>query len=338
MDLVGLCGTDLQILNGSRPGAARILGHEGTGIVTAVGDGRPDQLLGKRVVFNPVNPLGQDMVLGHSYDGLFQERFIVPRHLVSAMLIDAGANIHPPLAALAEPVASVIYGQELATAMIGGLRRILVIGAGPIGLIHAICARQKGGRIILVHRSAARLAWARDAGLVQADEVVDASMDPEPHRIADAVRARAGGEVEAAFICTTRSGAPHALRVAMDCVVDGGLICLVSGMPQGHPLNAVRRQNVCGRTSGPALAFPLDVAGKRLSVTGHRGTAARHLTLALQRLREHPQPFLKLVTHVVPLSEAPERILALLQGTNRQLDGRECVKLVVSMNGDKHLE
>ena len=144
VDHIGVCGTDLQILNGTRPDAARILGHEGTGRVEAVGPGGPAALVGRRVVFNPVDPAEQDAVLGHSYDGLLQERVLVPARRVPQMLVTVEPDAPPALATLTEPLGTAVYGQELVRAVCRP-RRVLVIGAGPVGLLNTLLARHASG-------------------------------------------------------------------------------------------------------------------------------------------------------------------------------------------------
>ncbi|HIF72292.1 MAG TPA: hypothetical protein EYQ61_07050 [Dehalococcoidia bacterium] len=72
---VGLCGTDIQAYRRAREekNAASVLGHEGVGVITEVGDMVQSWSPGDAVVFNPVSPFSRDDVLGRSFNGIFQE-------------------------------------------------------------------------------------------------------------------------------------------------------------------------------------------------------------------------------------------------------------------------
>ena len=74
---VGLCGTDIQVYRRGQDAVANILGHEGVGIVVAVGESVSSWKQGDAVVFNPVNPVNPDEILGLSYDGLLQSRVLI---------------------------------------------------------------------------------------------------------------------------------------------------------------------------------------------------------------------------------------------------------------------
>src|SRR5205807_10667006 len=79
-------------------------------------------------------------------------------------------------AAMTEPLACVLNGQELAR--VGPGDDVVVVGAGPIGCLHARLARARGaGRVFVVERSAERLALAVDR--VRPDGVV-LSTEQEP--------------------------------------------------------------------------------------------------------------------------------------------------------------
>jgi len=94
--MVGICGTDLQILRGQRGDAATILGHEGIGTVTW--SGATALHAGDLVVFNPVNPLAQDDILGHSRDGLLQECVLVDgEHVASGTILPMDRDVPPSL-------------------------------------------------------------------------------------------------------------------------------------------------------------------------------------------------------------------------------------------------
>src|SRR5580698_11357994 len=66
-----VCGTDLAILSGARPGLAQIIGHEGVGVVL-YGPEISGVSKAERVIINPVHRKRPEIVIGHSRDGVFR--------------------------------------------------------------------------------------------------------------------------------------------------------------------------------------------------------------------------------------------------------------------------
>src|SRR2546423_6997922 len=131
---VGICGTDLQIILRERMDPAGVLGHEGVVEVVASGDDWGDLLPGERYVINPVHPLSQDAVLGHSYDGLLRRRATFSStHVDRSQFVPVPADLPLTPAALAEPLATAIYARRLVE---GVLRpdSVVILGGGPMGL------------------------------------------------------------------------------------------------------------------------------------------------------------------------------------------------------------
>jgi threonine dehydrogenase-like Zn-dependent dehydrogenase len=330
----GLCGTDLQILRGVRPDSARVLGHEGIAVVLR---GRADgagPAAGSRIVFNPVNPRRQDEVLGHSFDGLFQQRRVVTDDEQGwGMAVPLEAGIPDLCATLVEPLGTAVYGQ----ALVGGGRTpacVLVIGAGPVGLLNALHARARGcPRVLLASRGGGRLAWAVARGIVRTDDAVRLD-DP-----AGEVRERMGGGACEVYVCVPREGAAAALRLAAACVREDGCIDLVGGVPAElrmagvHPDPAeIRRRNVCGLPSAGAV-FPARIGGRRARITGHRGTGPAHLAEAMAALRRRPWHYGRVISHVAPLGAAPA-LLARLARPGTAVDRDPFVKIVFDLQAE----
>src|SRR5215471_8976139 len=75
---VGVCGSDLDLLRGSRPLGTDILGHEGVAEIVACGPGASQFAVGERVTFLPNNPHDPADVLGVSTEGLYQQYLVIP--------------------------------------------------------------------------------------------------------------------------------------------------------------------------------------------------------------------------------------------------------------------
>jgi 2-epi-valiolone-7-phosphate 1-reductase len=326
--LVGICGTDLQILDGFRPDRARILGHEG--VAAVVSSPTPAFAPGDLVVFNPVDPDNQDDVLGHSRDGLLQERVAVsPARQAHGMLLPLRPEMPVELAPLTEPLATVLYAHELVRSVLAP-QRIAVVGAGAVGLLHCLVAEAQGLAPILVTGSTERLEWVVGRGYLPRERVV-----VEGPRVAEV----AGG-VDAVFVSRPRPWSLGALELALGIVRDGGCVDLVGGFrpgdrsPQlpGIDPTAVRRANVCGRASGDAVTSGRLTDGRRVHLIGHRGTSHRHLDDAMQLLARAPQLFAPIVSHVVSVRDAAALLDEYRRGGGL-LGGAARAKVLVDFDG-----
>ena len=332
---VGVCGTDLQILNGSRPDTAEILGHEGVG--TIVKTTRTGALsVGEQVVFNPAAQLTRGRILGHNTPGLFQGYITVDSQAVEDGLVMPASNCNPPACgALIEPLASIVYAHELISNAVPDLRTAVVFGAGPVGLLAAIYLRSLGVRVLLVHPTQARLDTVARLTILSPAATLDASGD-----VAQRITTRNEGHpVDAALICTTRAGAPIALRRAMESVRHGGCIDLVTNYPastaaphdiDAPALRAIRSANICGSPKEGSYLFG-EVCGRRIAFSSHRGTSHAHLEKALHALSTDATSYTRLITHVLPLRDAASAIQGLSESKSHFVHGVDCIKLAIDM-------
>ena len=185
-----MCGTDVKISRSGHPNmsAPQVMGHEIAGEIVDVGAGVGGWAAGDRVQVIAAIPDGtceecraghqaicpNQVSMGYQFAGGFAEYMIVP----AAVLAVVGVNRIPEElsyaeASVAEPLACVLNGQELAR--VGPGDTVVVIGSGPIGCLHVRLARARGAeRIILIDLNPDRLAAAaalRDA--TTADQVYE---------------------------------------------------------------------------------------------------------------------------------------------------------------------
>jgi 2-epi-valiolone-7-phosphate 1-reductase len=344
LEYVGICGTDLQILNGTRPDTAAVLGHEGVGTVALAGEGahmRP----GDRVVFNPVAQLSAGRLLGHNVDGLFQQYIAVDAQAVESGLVLPAEGLSPPICgALVEPLGAVIYAQELISRAVPRLKSAAVFGAGPVGLLATQLLSALGVKVFLIHPRPVRLNTAVELKLIHPDETLTVS-ESLPEQL---LARNDGNRLDACLICTTRQGAPLALRHALAVVAGGGCIDLITNYPENgtvpegldtESLRAVRAANVCGSPQEGAYLHieaqgHIEGQGRRIAITGHRGTSADHLEKAMRELRSRPASYAKLITHVLSLRSAADAIPTLAHSAQRTLNGRDCIKAVIDLTTD----
>ncbi|MER5310616.1 dehydrogenase [Streptomyces sp. NPDC002773] len=286
----GICGTDLQIQRGVRPDGASVLGHEGLAEHCA-----PDGPV--RGVFNPVDSADQDRILGHSYDGVFRRRYPeAPGDLVRRSLVPARPDLVADLTVLAEPLGAVLYGWDLLGAD-GPAGTVGVWGSGTTAVLAALVGEIRGVSTVLVHPRRERLEYLRRREVLATTRLTGEAP---------------GGGLTAAFVCLPREAAGEAFTQAALAVEEDAPVDLFGGFGTGTrheltgdlDLNSVRRSNVCGvPRSGGARPVSLS-SGKRIRLTGHRGTSPEHLLRAQDLLAACPERFGRVLSHVLSLEAA----------------------------------
>jgi len=171
----GVCGTDMHVYHGNmdtRVGHNRILGHEMSGVVEAVGSDVSKIKPGQKAVVRPLDHCGDCPAcnaghqhichslkfLGLDTDGAMQEIWNVPSHTVH-ILPDTIRMDH---AALIEPLAVACHDVRLS-----GLKQgedTLVIGGGPIGVLVAMAAKEAGGNVTISEVNPNRIEIAKKLG------------------------------------------------------------------------------------------------------------------------------------------------------------------------------
>ncbi len=161
-----LCGTDIRVLEGTKTKGVRypsIIGHEFAGIVEGVGHDVTGFSPGDRVSVAPViachacrpcmegreNACQNRRGIGYEYDGGFAQLVRIPGRAVEyghVVRIPEGVGFDE--AALAEPLSCCINGMRKAAVGLGDT--VLIVGAGPIGLMHLQLAKAAGAGMVLV--------------------------------------------------------------------------------------------------------------------------------------------------------------------------------------------
>jgi len=282
---VGVCATDVRIFAFGHKripaGTPRILGHEIAGEVEALGPGVEGLRKGERVAVAPnygcgrceqctagwTNLCPDHEAIGISLDGGFAERVRVPAGAVAqGNVVRLPDRVSPEEAALVEPLSCCLAAQEGISLGPGDVA--LVIGAGPLGMMHVLLARQRGARrLMLSGFPEERLAVARQCG-------ADETFDPRRQDLGAAVlRATDGRGVDAVLVAAPSA---RAAEEAMAVAAKRGRITFFAGQAGGDArvqvdVNAIHyRQLVLTGTSGSNVrqfrtALEL-VAGGRLDL------------------------------------------------------------------------
>lgn len=289
-----VCGTDIRIFRGRKTAGIRypsVIGHEFAGTVAATNGGSRFRI-GQRVCVNPAISCGHCasckrgdenicenlQAIGYELDGAFAEYIRVPAQAVAA------GNVHEipeslafEEASLAEPLACVINGQEKVSVKPGDA--VVVLGAGPIGLLHVKLARFSGARKVIVSEpNAARRAAALSVG---ADIVVD----PTAEDLLAVVRDHTFGR--GADVAIVAIGVPSLANTALTLVRRSGRVSLFAGFSAND--TAVLDVNL--------------IHYSQLLVTGAFGLGRLHFERALDLIAGKRIDVAPFVTHRFPLSQ-----------------------------------
>jgi len=249
----GICGTDLKKVHTGSHSAPRIFGHEMAGTIVKVGEGVNSYAVGERVmVFHHV-PCGECFYcrkqtpaqclvykqVGTSAGfepsgGGFAEYIRVMDFVVKLRgVVRIPDDVPFEQAAFIEPVNTVLKGVKLLN--LAPDDTVLVIGQGPIGLMHAALANRTGARVLTSDMFPERHAIAARFGLKHpidagTEDVVARALAATEGRGADAVILAVGGN---ALIKTCMAAARPGGRIMLfaqtqhsETIIDPAAVCM----------------------------------------------------------------------------------------------------------------
>lgn len=240
MRACGLCGTDLEKIKGDYTASMPVVGHEAVGIVSAVGAGVQVFRKGDPVFPHHHVPChecylckaGSETMCdryrsSNLVPGGFSESFKVPRWNV-----DKGGVLKLPrtlgfeTASLTEPVGCCI--RALKKLQVKPSDSVLVAGAGPVGMMHALLLKRATPRVIVSDVSATRLKFAEESGVGLA---LDAAKQDVPARV------RSETDGRGADVAIVASGSKEAMLQGLRSVRKGGKVCFFGVPPRGSVLD-----------------------------------------------------------------------------------------------------
>jgi len=233
----GICGSDLHWYHDQMMIPAVCPGHEIAGEVADVGAGVTALRAGDGVAIEGIASCGTCRyclagdyhrcpavgIVGMTIPGGYAEYIKMPaRH---CFRIAAGVDF--PTAALSEPLAVAVHGVRIAGLGIG--QRVLVLGAGTIGLMAVIAARAGGAAEVMV---TARRPQQKTAALaLGADRVFD---ERDQEQLFDAAQA---DPID--LVLETVGGAADTLDTAVAACRPGGTICVLGAFTRAPVLPAL---------------------------------------------------------------------------------------------------
>jgi len=237
----GICGTDFHIYLGHmdhRIKPPQVIGHEMSGTVVETGEGVTGVREGDKVVVRPLVPCGRCPachaghynvchninVLGVDTPGVFQTSWTVPASTLHRLPED----IDLKLAALIEPAA--VAAHDVRYGQVAKEDYVVVLGAGPIGMLVALEAKVKGARILVTEVNPFRLNLARELGLE--------AVNPEETNVAQQVMEQTGGA--GADVVFEVTGTPRGAEVMTGLARSRGRIVVVGIFARPAPVTLSR--------------------------------------------------------------------------------------------------
>ncbi len=309
MKACGVCGSDLMewYLKARAP---LVLGHEPSGIIAKVGGGVKDLEVGDRVFAHHhvacltchycrhgAYTLCAQFARTRLEPGGFAEYFKVPAANLQTDTLKIPADISFEHATLIEPVGCCLRALNKCNIQIAD--SVVIVGAGPSGIIFAMLSRILGaGQIIVTDFVDYRLKAAKSSG-------ADLTINPEGESLIDIVKKATDGRGADTVIVTAPN--VNAYLAGLALCRKGGTICLFAPT---KPEDFMRLS--------PNKLFFSEIKLVPSYSTSHIETRAALRLIQTQRIDVK-----KLVTHRYPLSKTAEAL-------QKAARGKECIKVVVS--------
>jgi len=287
----GVCPSDLRSYlspSSSHMTLPRTPGHEWTGTVVALGEQTEDSpyKVGDRVVAD------WRYVCGRCYEcrrgvfnycenlrrgvrGGFAQYGVAPLQ----QLRPIPDNVSFEEASFSEPLACIVQAHSYTQIGLGD--DVVIVGAGPIGLLHLQVALHRGGRVIVSDPIAARLEKARELG---AHDVIDATATDPVARVKELTDGRGANAVIVAV------GAPEPLRQGLAMAAINGWVNFFAG-------------------TYPPTEIPVDpnlIHYRQLRVTGSHDFTPHHFTTALRLIQFGIVRVAPLISHRFELDDVRE--------------------------------
>lgn len=223
----GICGSDIATYTGNQPFATypRIPGHEFSAEIIEIDKNDLGLHKGMIVTANPyfncgtcyscrrgkVNCCEDNQTMGVQRDGAFSEFITMPIERIVN-----GKDLDGKILALIEPFSIGYHAINRGNIKQGD--RVLVIGAGPIGIFAMISAKLKGARVYISDILDKRLELAMDLG---ADGIINSKRENLKDRVME-ITGNCGMDV-----CVEAVGLPETFLDCIDNVCFGGKIVLI---------------------------------------------------------------------------------------------------------------
>ncbi|OVE74184.1 hypothetical protein BVX94_01305 [bacterium B17] len=295
IDACAVCGSDLKAFHVGNPRIKppMVIGHEFTGIIEETGAGVEGYSVGERIVMATSVSCGacayckkglanlcvELSPMGYAYPGGMAEYISVPKRAVdNGHVIKVPGDIKPEHAALAEPVSCGVNSCEQCNIEKGDT--VLVMGAGPMGIINAVVARGFGAsKIIMSEINEFRLKQCESFGF-------DVLVNPGSEDLEQIIKDETDGLGADVVIVAAPAAQPQ--EQALSLARKHGTVCLFASLPESRKmLNIDSRLLHYGE----------------LRVVGTSDSRPEHVETAVKLLSEGILPAEQLASHVMKLDD-----------------------------------
>ncbi|KAI3614659.1 hypothetical protein CBS9595_003930 [Malassezia furfur] len=319
----GLCGSDCHYKMHGRIGdfvlrKPMVLGHESSGIITAVGSDVTDRRVGDRVALEPGVPccMCALCLAGHyshceklvfaatpPYDGTLATYY----NLRAAFAHPIPDNMSLEAASLMEPLSVAVHA-AVTLGRVRALENVLVFGAGPIGLLCAAVARAYGAkRVVCVDLVDEKLAFAQDFCATSTFKTTP----PNPE--------------ESAMDCSRRNAEALVAELGEDVAENGGFDLALEATGAQSCL-----QMACWamRTLGRIVAIPITrMMVREVSLVGSFRYCAGDYDKSIALASTGKIDVERLVTHRYLFKDADKAFDTTARGKGE--DGKACIKVQI---------
>lgn len=313
-----VCGADLRTYKHGHKviEAGRVLGHEFCGEVVENNSDR-DFAVGDRMVMYIVMPCGEcryckagidnmctdRTTLSYQHDGAFAEYVKIPKKAVEkGQIYKVPDDISSDAAALSEPLGCVLNAHG--RLQISEADSVAVVGAGPIGIMHALVAQMNGAnKVMLLETSEERLEIARK---FKFDEYIVVDKEKSHHQAVMDVTDGFGADV-VIVACSVAAAQADALELAGK----RGRLEFFGGLPKDNPFTTL---------NGNLIHY------KELTISGSFSEKRSDFERAQELIMSGRFPAEELITHRINLEDICSAFDMMVAG--------ESLKVCVHPNGD----
>jgi len=306
VEACAICGSDLKAFISGNPRIKppRVMGHEFVGTIVATGQDVSGFQTGERIVMATSISCGACLYclkgwsnlcrelapMGFAYDGGMAEYVLIPSLAIqNGHVVKAPAKLSAETAALAEPVSCAVNAVENCRVAEGDV--VVVIGAGPLGIMNACVAKAYGAsRIILSEINPDRLKQCETFGF-------DRLVNPAKENLHQVVMDETNGYGADVAIVAAPAAPPQ--QEALSLVRKRGTVMLFASLPVGK--------------SDVSIDSRL-VHYNEINLTGSSDSTSQHVIKALELLSSNHFPAEKLVTHRLPLGDIHQGLELMKRG------------------------
>jgi L-iditol 2-dehydrogenase len=290
-----VCGSDLKTFRNGNPRMRPpiVMGHEFTGEIETVGQNVQGFSVGDRIVMATSVSCGECFYcrkgwtnlclklapMGFFHPGGMAEFVIVPAAaLRNGHVVKVPGCIAPEHAALAEPLSCAVNCVE--NCGIAGGETVVIVGAGPLGILNMLVAREYGAaKLILAQRAGKRF---KQASAFEFDRLVNTTEE----NLAEVASAETGGVGADVVIVAAPEAA--AQEQSLDLVRKRGTVCLFASLPVGKNLLSLDSRKI---------------HYNELRITGASDSNPSQVRKAVSLLARDDFPGGRLATPILPLSD-----------------------------------